>query len=297
MQNTSKISVIIVNYNSGSYAKDCILSLLKQQSAQLEIIVIDNASVDDSVALLESIFKHQITLIQSAENLGFGRANNLGAAHATGEFLLLLNPDTVIESPDVVQQMVDYYLKNNLIGLLAPLIVEPRKNKQVLPRYSYPSSKQLQNTNKINHLPGDIAWVLGACMLIKRSVFNEINGFDPDYFLYGEDTDICLRLRLVGYEIGFINAVNVMHVSGASEIGANTLDKWLRKRRGLFLFFKKHYHADDVTKIAKAAMFKSQLYLMGLGIKSMFYPKGDLKFLDQKSRLQATVIAAKEVLI
>ena len=183
MQNTSKVSVVIVNYNSGSYAKDCILSLLKQQSAQLEIIVIDNASVDDSVALLESTFKHQIMLIQSAENLGFGRANNLGAAHATGEFLLLLNPDTVIESPDVVQQMVDYYLKNNLIGLLAPLIVEPRKNKQVLPRYSYPSSKQLRNTNKINHLPGDIAWVLGACMLIKRSVFNEINGFDPDYFL------------------------------------------------------------------------------------------------------------------
>lgn len=291
------ISVLIVNYNSGTYALDCIHSLLKQRGVVVEIIVVDNASQDDSIIELREAFDSQITLVESKENLGFGRANNLAASRASGEFLLLLNPDTVITDSNAIKLMVEMLENNPQLGLLGPAIEEPRKNKQVLPRYRYPSSKQLKYTNKFNALPGKIAWLLGACMLIRRSVYQEIKGFDPDYFLYGEDADICLKLRLIGYEIGYCDAVKITHVAGASEFGANSLDKWLRKKRGVFLFCIKHFDPRDTVKIAKSAIFKSNLYLATLYFTNLLLcTKNSVAFLDKKHRLQATIIAAKEVL-
>ena len=293
---SKSISVLIVNYNSGVYALECIHSLLKQRGETIEIIVVDNASQDDSVKLLRETFDGKIILVESKENLGFGRANNLAASKASGEFLLLLNPDTVITEPNVLKAMVDTLKNNPHIGLLGPAIDEPRKAKQVLPRYRYPSSRHLKYTNKFKRLPGEIAWLLGACMLIKRSVFAEVKGFDPDFFLYGEDADICLRLRLAGYEIGYCDKVQISHVGGASEFGANSLDKWLRKKRGVFLFCTKHFDPRDALEIAKTAIFKSRLYLGALFVTNLFRNKNSVVFVDKKHRLQATIITAKEVL-
>jgi len=290
-----QLSVIIVNYNSGAYALNCIRSLQKQEWIDFEIIVIDNASQDHSVMLLKEQLGHSIQLIESPENLGFGRANNLAAGKAVGEFLLLLNPDTVITDPHALKTMVDTLRNSPKVGMLGPAIEEPRKNKQVLPRYRYPSSSHLKYTNKFKQLPGRIAWLLGACLLIKRSVFNQINGFDPDYFLYGEDADIGLRVRLAGYEIGYCEAVKITHVAGVSEFGANTLDKWLRKKRGLFLFCAKHFHQKDALHLANMSIIKSKLYLVSLYLTGFFRNKKSDVYLDKKHRLQATIIAAKEL--
>lgn len=289
------VSVLIVNYNTGNYAEACIKSLLNQSYIKLEIIVVDNASTDDSIKVLSASFGKKITLIESNENLGFGRANNLAAGKAVGEFLLLLNPDTVITDPHALKTMVDTLRNSPKVGMLGPAIEEPRKNKQVLPRYRYPSSSHLKYTNKFKQLPGSIAWLLGACLLIKRSVFNQINGFDPDYFLYGEDADIGLRIRLAGYEIAYCEAVKITHVAGASEFGANTLDKWLRKKRGLFLFCAKHFHQKDALHLANMSIIKSKLYLVALYATSLLRNTQSEAYLDKKHRLQATVIAAKEL--
>ena len=289
------VSVLIVNYNTGNYAEACIKSLLNQSYIKLEIIVVDNASTDDSIKVLSASFGKKITLIESNENLGFGRANNLAAGKAVGEFLLLLNPDTVITDPHALKTMVDTLRNSPKVGMLGPAIEEPRKNKQVLPRYRYPSSSHLKYTNKFKQLPGSISWLLGACLLIKRSVFNQINGFDPDYFLYGEDADIGLRIRLAGYEIAYCEAVKITHVAGASEFGANTLDKWLRKKRGLFLFCAKHFHQKDALHLANMSIIKSKLYLVALYATSLLRNTQSEAYLDKKHRLQATVIAAKEL--
>lgn len=290
------VSVIIVNYNSGNFALAAIQSLLRQIGVKLEIIVVDNASQDDSIFVLQTRLADQILLIQSATNLGFSRANNLGASKANGNFLLVLNPDTVIDDLHAIQHLVKALLANPQVGLMAPLIDEPRKNKQVRPRHTYPSERYLNHTKKLNNLPGDIAWVLGACMLLKRDVFNQINGFDEDYFLYGEDADICLRVRLAGYAIGFADSVKIMHVSGASEIGADSYEKWLRKRRGLYLFFIKHYHSQDVRQLAKSLIFKSNGYLIWHKLKRILFHTTSLKSIDQEHRLKATITAAKEML-
>lgn len=289
------VSVITVNYNSGSYAKTCINSLLKQSNINLEIIVVDNASVDGSVKILKESFGDKITLLESKENLGFGRANNWGASKAKGEFLLLLNPDTEIADNLAICKMIDFLELSPQTGMIGPRIYEPRKNKFVKPRLSYPSSKNLKFNEKLQSLPGVIAWLLGACLLIRRDVYEEISGFDSDYFLYGEDADIGLRIRQHGYKIGYCEDVVVNHVSGTSELGADSLDKWLRKKRGIFLFYMKHYDRRDVLKIAKRVISNSNLYLKYLSISALFQ-SNNMKFTDKKHRLEASVIVAKEAI-
>jgi len=295
-QAIKSLSVLIVNYNSGAYAVDCIRSLLQQQSLALEVIVVDNASQDNSIALLNEAFGKKLTLIKSKENLGFGRANNLAASKATGEYLLLLNPDTIISGPHDLSELIQFLEVHPEAGMVGPAIEEPRKGKDVLPRYRYPASRKLKYTNTFKNLPGEIAWILGACMLIKRGFYEEIAGFDPDYFLYGEDADICLRIRQHGYQIGYCDSVKIMHVSGASEIGADSLDKWLRKKRGIFLFWKKHFDSRDALRLAKRAVLKSSVYLFFIKLLGVFLQKNSQELLDKKSRLKATQIAAQELI-
>lgn len=295
MENKLKLSVIIVNYNSGNYALDCIHSLQKQQGIDFEIIVVDNASQDNRVSLLKEQLGNHIQLIESPENLGFGRANNLAASQAGGEYLLLLNPDTVISDQHALKTLVSALEASPQAGLLGPAIEEPRKNKRVLPRYRYPSSSHLKYTTKFNQLPGKIAWLLGACLLIKCSFYHEIGGFDPDYFLYGEDADIGLKVRLAGYEVAYCEAVKITHVAGVSEAGSNTLDKWLRKKRGLFLFCTKHFDKRDAIHLANMSVIKSYIYLSFLLLGNMLKNKDDLVYQDRRSRLLATITAAREM--
>lgn len=217
--------------------------------------------------------------------------------HAHGDYVLLLNPDTQMDDVSAIAKLVDRLCAMPQVGLLAPAVNEPRKNnKRVLPRFSYPSSKQLRYTTKLMQLPGKIAWVLGACMLMKRGVYQQIEGFDEDFFLYGEDVDICLRLRLAGYEIDYADDIVITHVSGASETGAASLDKWLRKRRGIFLFYKKHYAVKDQHAIARKLIFRSRCYLLALQIKNVLNRNMSAVDLDKQARLQASIIAAQELL-
>lgn len=293
---TPYVSVIIVNYNSGSYTLACVNSLLQQCEVKLEIIVVDNASPDNSIELLKAQLPNTVNLIQSEINLGFGKANNLAAKNAHGDYVLILNPDTQIENTHTIRKMVDRLHSKPQVGLLAPAVNEPRKHKVVLPRFSYPASKQLRRTIKLKSLPGKIAWVLGACMLMRRDIFELISGFDEDFFLYGEDVDICLRVRLAGYEIDYARDIAITHVSGASEIGAPSLEKWLRKRRGIFMFYKKHYATEDQRAIAKKLIFRSRCYLFALHIK-MQLMRGSAKDIDKLARLRASIIAAQELLV
>ncbi len=296
MQTTPSLSILIVNYNSGSYALECIHSVFRQENLALQVIVVDNASQDNSTNELKEAFGQKITLIESKENLGFACANNLAATQATSDYLLLLNPDTVISEPLGLAYLVDFLIQHPEMGMVGPMIEEPRKGKTVLPRFRYPSSSSLKYTQKFKKLPGDIAWILGACMLIKRSVYEDISGFDPDYFLYGEDADICLRLRLHGYQIGYCDAVHIKHVSGASEVGADSLDKWLRKKRGVFLFCKKHFDVRDSLQLANNAIIKSSVYLFFVKLNSWLTFNHRAPVIDKINRLKATKIAAKELI-
>jgi glycosyltransferase involved in cell wall biosynthesis len=132
MNDSPFVSALIVNYNSGAYAVRCIDTLLLQKNIRLEIIVIDNASKDNSVTLLKSTFNDRIKLISGKSNLGFGCANNAVAAFAQGDFLLLINPDTEIYDELFIFKLVSKLKKNKETGLIAPSICEPRKNNKII---------------------------------------------------------------------------------------------------------------------------------------------------------------------
>jgi GT2 family glycosyltransferase len=292
------VSIVIVNYNTGAYAAECIDSLLAQQGTEQQIIVVDNASRDGDI---EPLRRHsdRILLIRSGENLGFGRANNLGAEQATGEYLLLLNPDTFFEDPHAIAGLIGQLDRQSpgapACGMLGPAIFEPRRNKLVKPRFHYPLQDQLRHTTLLDSLPGNIAWLLGACLLTRTALYRQIGGFDPDFFLYGEDIDICLRIRLAGYALGYVETIKVGHVAGASEIGAPSYEKWLRKKRGYYLFCRKHYAGVDIAAIARRMTRVMRMRLFVLNIAERLKLGKASSFAERRDRLSATLVAVREL--
>lgn len=291
------ISAIIVNYKSGSYAAESIRSLFEQRCGRIEIIVVDNASNDGSVELLRSNFGERIKLIESPVNLGFGQANNLAAFHAQGDFLLLINPDARLLDDDFLATLVSFLGQHPEVGIAGPEIHEPSKRrKYVLPKKRYPSEGRLTNRAMLEQLPGPYAWILGACMFMKRSLYEQIGGFDPDFFLYGEDTDICLRVRKAGYQVGYCRAARITHVGGASETSAIPLDKFLRKKRGYFLFCRKHYDPLDVMRIARISLISLYLSFIKIGFRQWLKLGSQQELQSRRHRLEATRIVIRETI-
>jgi GT2 family glycosyltransferase len=287
-------SVIIVNYNTGDMIARCLDSLLVQQEINVEIIVVDNLSQDNSLEVLKG-YQHQnkIFLITNQKNIGFGCANNQAEKIAQGKILFLLNPDCLLNDKLSLRQCIDYMDNHPEVGIAGTAIFEPRKNRWVKPQMNYPGFKKTKNTTLFQHLPGEIAWILGASMIIPKKIYQQLNGFDPDFFLYGEETDLCVRARKFGYQIAVINDVNVEHYSGASERQSSPKELYLKKQRGFYLFCRKHYDPKDVLHIAKNDLRRSQLKLFYLNLLSLIgFKNNEFK----KERLRANIQAAKELI-
>ncbi len=287
-----QISVLIVNYNTQALVCTCVKTLLQQKSVSFEIIVVDNASNDGSVAALESQFGAQIKLIKSAENLGFGRANNLAASHAAGEFYYLLNPDARLKGDYALRDLYQFMQAYPQYGAVGTAIYEPRKKRWIKPRYQYPGEQHLKHTQKLKGLPGRISWVLGASMIVPRKIYQQVQGFDADFFVYGEETDLCLRIREAGFEIGYCDTVQVEHVGGASELHLPSQETWTRKQKGHYRFCHKHYDARDVQRLAKLAIRRGRRKHWLLKLQQFLGKKNH----DKLARVQASVNTAKEQL-
>lgn len=264
------VSAIIVNYRSSEHAICCISTLLQQRNVKLEIIVVDNCSNDDSVLKIRAAYPDQVYLIENQRNDGFGKANNLAASQASGDYILIINPDIKLLKPDDLLQMVTMMEENPTIGMLGPNIIESRRNKRVSPKLHYTKQSELKSTLWLKSLPGKYAWLLGACLLFRRDVYQEIKGFDEEFFLYGEDTDIGLRVRKAGFIIGWAENVEVDHWGGASEVGATSYDKWQRKKRGYYQFCLKHYDTADAEYILRKALSRCNIKLFFLKFRLKF---------------------------
>jgi len=255
-----KVSAIIVNYRSSEHAIACVRSLREQQNVNIEILVVDNASGDGSVDNIRLAYP-DINLIENPHNDGFAKANNLAALQATGEFILAINPDIRLLETDGIARLVMHLLEHSEIGVVGPDLLESRRNKRVMPKRFYPMQKKLRKTRGLSNLPGQFAWLLGACMLFRTEVYRQVGGFDNNFFLYGEDTDICLRLRQAGYIIAWLPDVKVDHWGGASESGSRIYDMRLRKKRGYYQFCLKHYDHEDVSRLLRWRYLQCSLNL------------------------------------
>lgn len=227
------LSIIIVNWNSKDYVRKCLASLEKQTAQfDVEIIVVDSGSFDGCDVMLANEFPKTV-FVQGEKNLGFGRANNLGADRAIGEFVWFLNPDTEVVAAAATTLL--HTLKNNTnAGLVGARLLNtdgtlqtscvqslPTPINQALDaeflRRIFPHSR-LWGIAALQSRTGtiEVQAVSGACMMSRREVFDRIGRFDPRYFMYCEDMDLCLRIQKAGLKVLYVPEAEVLHHGGGS---------------------------------------------------------------------------------
>ena len=244
-----KLSVIIVNYNVRYFLEQCIISVQKASRAiDAEIIIVDNNSTDDSCDMVKDSFPH-ITLIENKENVGFSIANNQGVAIAKGDYVCILNPDTAV-AENVFTKALHYADSLKDLGALGCYLMDGTgyflpESKRNLPTPMVSALKLLGFSKKYyanavsRDDKGNVAVLVGAFMLLKRSVYTKVNGFDQDYFMYGEDIDLSYKLEKAGCKNYYLGNVTTLHYKGES----TTKNKiYLQRFYGaMTIFYKKHF--------------------------------------------------------
>jgi GT2 family glycosyltransferase len=274
------ITASIVTYNSGPVIGTCLEHLVKATSRPLEIIVADNLSRDDTVAQLTP-WQKRVRVIINAENLGFGRAHNAALSTATGRYFLILNPD--IELPLGALDLLSEYLdQHSECGAVAPLLDEGDGH---IPgrTLTYPGQRYAGLT--FASLPGQIAALQGACLMVRASVYRAIGGFDPGFFLYAEDLDLSLEIRKQRYELHCLDSLVVRHLGGHSERSFQPQAVSAKKHLGLLLFYRKHYPRWARAFLITRDCLKSVFRLLALSFARS--PHGVARRDEYRGRLQA----------
>jgi GT2 family glycosyltransferase len=221
------LSGIIVNHNSQSYLKQTLSSLSKSlNSLNHEIIVVDNASSDGSLEAVKQDFPW-VKRIALSQNVGFARGNNVGARQACGQYLFLLNNDTYVPT-GAIQKLLELKKQHPEFGIVAPIILHPDETLQlswgkdlhlfseVFLKYFASGWYAWRFKRKRGRISQNVDWVSGACFLIERKLFEQIGGFDENFFLYAEDADLCRRIRKLGYTIHLTSEAWIIHYQGQS---------------------------------------------------------------------------------
>jgi GT2 family glycosyltransferase len=263
-----EVSIIIVSYNTKKLLRDCILSVRKfTKKLDYEVIVVDNNSTDGSIEYIKDI--KDLKIIQNKRNLGFGQANNQGMKISRGRYILLLNSDTLFIE-DSLSKMVFWMDRHPQVGIASCQLLNPDRTTQPTGGY-FPNLLRLFFwANFLDDIPffGNLIgsyhprenfyktyrildWVTGAFVFMRREIYEQIGGFDKDFFMYVEDVDYCWRAKKIGWQIGFVPETSIIHFGGASSTGDtvqfhNTYGKEasiVGEFKGLVTFYKKHYPA------------------------------------------------------
>ncbi len=254
-----KISVIIISYNVKEFLQQSILSLKNSlNNIDHEIIVVDNNSVDGSTEILSYKFP-EIILIENDINRGFAAACNQGLKVSSGEYLLLLNPDTMIQE-DTVQTMIHFFEEVPDAGAAGCKILNADGTLQLACRRSFPKpmvalpkllglsklfpkQKIFGKYNLTYKDPDDLIEVdavSGSFLMFRRKIFEELGGLDESFFMYGEDLDFCYRIKDAGWKIYYVPDTKIIHYKGESAKLAS-FDNFITFYRAMDIFVKKHF--------------------------------------------------------
>jgi len=261
------LSIVVVSYNTADLIGVCLKSLEAVDGCEKEIFVVDNASKDGTVEFVRKNFQ-SISLIANDNNLGFAAANNQALSLCRGKYILLLNPDMEF-LPSSFQFISSFMEANPQIGLAGIKLINPDGSPQESYSCEYPGQKY--TTNELKNLKGSIAWVLGAGMVFRSDLIRKLGGFDEDFFVYGEDQDLCLRIRKAGYEIGYIETGLMVHLGGQSERRTPSESLWRKKILAEFIFYRKHYLPRTVSLIARSNLMKASWRMATLKLLLPFY--------------------------
>ncbi len=272
------LSVIIVNYNVKEFLANSVKSILKSASSlKCEIIVVDNASADGSVEYISSLFP-QIIVIANADNLGFGAANNQALGIAKGKFIALINPDTIVKE-DTFTKLIEFFAENPTAGIAGCRVLNPDGTLQLACRRSFPGpwvsftkisglsslfpKSRLFARYNLTYLDEfktyEVDAISGSFMFIRREVYEKTKGFDPDFFMYGEDLDLCFRAKDAGYGVYYLHTTEIIHYKGEST-RRSSIDENKIFHKAMEIFVDKHISGSILVKlILRAAIFARRM--------------------------------------
>ncbi|MBI5400092.1 glycosyltransferase family 2 protein [Candidatus Saganbacteria bacterium] len=227
------LSIIIVNFNNCKLLDECLASIYKNtHKISLEIIVSDNASTDGSQAMIKCRFP-KIKLIANKDNLGFAKANNLGLKIARARYLMLLNDDTIVKDSSL-DRLVSFMDVRTKVGACGPKLLNVDGTVQ---RQGGILGKKFW----LAKTPAPVNFVIGAALVVRREVVDQVGLMDENLFFYNEDLDWCLRIRRAGWKIYFVPEAEIIHYGGYSSQRAFIPRLFVAGLRGGLYFSRKHY--------------------------------------------------------
>ena len=260
------VAVCIINYNTADLLRECLSSVLVQNAD--EIVVVDNASTDCSVEMMKAEFP-SIALLALSKNIGFGAASNRGIETCTSEQVVLLNADTRMK-PGSLQTLRNYLEEHPEVAIIGPRVLNPDGTLQTscfhfptplhvflyisglyrsIPHLPILKQRTLQKMASESARP--VPWILGAALAFRRETFDELGGFDENFFMYFEEVDLCYRLFLQGKQIHFVPEAEIIHVGGGSTIQKRAWSH-IQFFASLAQFYRKHYSWHLLTEMVFA---------------------------------------------
>ena len=267
------VSIILVNYNGKEQTLACLQSLAAVRVAvPYEVILVDNHSSDDSVAAVGRAFP-DVRVLPQDSNRGFGCANTIGAATAAGDYLFFVNNDTLF-TRDIVTPLRDFLAAHPQAGAAGPMLLNPDGTFQ-LSYGKYPSLlnelRTKRDTAIMKQIPEDrvprvVDWISFAAVMIPRSVFERIDGFDERFFMYFEDVDMCHRMNDAGYRTFYCADFSLIHVGGASWTVTRRAPIRREYRRSQILYYTLHRSSLELFALRCYLSMKFILvFLLGRG--------------------------------
>ncbi len=269
-----KVSVVIVSFNVKGFLENLLASLRRALAGiDSEIIVVDNSSDDDTVECVRRDFP-EVKLVENRTNVGFGKANNQGVKISSGEFLLLINPDAVVEE-NTIKEMLAFSNLHPEAGATSCKVLNADGTLQKPCRRGFPTPwvaftkisglsavfprTKLFGRYNLTYLNPDevheVDAIGGSFMFIPRRIFDEVGGFDEDYFMYGEDIDLCYKIKKAGYKVYFTPQTTAIHFKGESTRRSN-INQTYEFYRAMSVFVEKRYGAATLLSYSlKLAIF------------------------------------------
>jgi GT2 family glycosyltransferase len=251
------LSIVIVSWNTCDLLVQCLESIIADAAEltcpEIEILVVDNASIDETVEVIQQQFPW-IHLIENNQNVGFAQANNQAIHESKGNYVLLLNPDTELK-PGALQTMLDFMEKAPKVGMVGARLLNEDGSLQTS---CYPVPTLIREWWRLFHLdflhpygtyhmadwsltePRQVDTLLGACLLIRRQVLDEVGLLDEGYFMYSEEIDLCYRINQAGWPIYWVPEAQIVHYGGQSTQQAPT-KMFLNLYGSKLRYFRKHY--------------------------------------------------------
>ena len=274
-----QLSVVILNYNVRYFLETCLVSVQKAiQNIDSEIIVIDNASTDGSCEMIKERFP-EVYLIENKENLGFPKGNNIGVEKAKGDYICILNPDTVI-AEDTFEKILQFAENQTELGIIGCKMIDGSglflpESKRGIPTpwvaftkvaglYKYFPKSTLFNQYYLQHIPQSstqkVPILTGAFMFLKRQLYQEVGGFDQDCFMYSDDVDLSYLVTKKGFSNYYFADTTIIHYKGES----TQKDVLYMKRfqEAMTFFYKKHFNQSYLFT-----------FFMKIGIKLFAFKK------------------------